>query len=547
MACPVVRLLHVVMRDPELCHHAFKFALDHSSNALGSKAKRGKDTPIPMEWVFDWLMEVAHDFSSPRVCRVRVQESTLWVSKRIIFNLEGFVSTHPQLVKDVQALDSVKQPYLHNNAVGKAMVEMNMAGQLFYHVFHHPSFASHAPFASRKEFFRHLLGHARRRQHPLTAMELMYESAVFSWSMKFNHDGACAREPWNQTWREYAGRFALVQAQVSAFARLNMTFRGQRHLAFDFFETHRSVDDCMAKLLGNMEMTPDKPFFNGAWLLGAGKNAHIRRELLQHVDWAGVGGLPWSSFVVPWVHPSVFCVGIGRSKPTGLARAAKLAAVRRFFLVAAALDSAPEGHDCPVSTWMHIAGHESRLIASKPHLEHVVASLARLSRDCHPPDALCAAVMDRAESFCSENKATARYWTPNEVLCACEVLDYDHDAMVQKLHAECCFSAIESIQKFKKANDAKVKRVFVFREGATVSWLDASFSQKKIWAKAKPQNEEMLVVRTSREYFIVSTADALAGAPAPTIYAHPLTALRTSPQLAHPLWSARQELLELCI
>ena len=65
MTCPVVKLMHSVMRDPTLCHHAFKFALDHSSNALGSKAKRGKDAPIPMEWVFDWLMEVAHDFSSP--------------------------------------------------------------------------------------------------------------------------------------------------------------------------------------------------------------------------------------------------------------------------------------------------------------------------------------------------------------------------------------------------------------------------------------------------------------------------------------------------
>jgi len=176
-----------------------------------------------------------------------------------------------------------------------------------------------------------------------------------------------------------------------------------------------------------------------------------------------------------------------------------------------------------------------------------VAGLARMTRECRPPDALCSAVLDLAESFCNANKATARYWTPNEVLCACEVIDYDHVVMEQKLHAECCFAALKSIQKFKEANDAKVKRVFVFREGATVSWLDVSFSQKKIWARAKPQNEEMLVVRTSREYFVIATGDALAGAAAPTIYAHPLTALRTEPLVAHPLWSVRQDLLELCI
>ena len=292
MSCPVTRLMHAVMRDPELCHRAFKFALDHSSNALGSKAKRGKDAPIPMEWVFDWLMEVAHDFSSPAACRVRVKENMLWVGKKIIFNLDIFAAAYPQLVEHVQALDSAREPYAHNKAVGEAMVEMNMAGQLFYHVFHHDSFASHAPFASRKEFFRHLLGHARRRKHPLTAMELMYESAVFSWSMKFDHDGACTREPWNQTWREYAGRFAPVQAQMRTFGRLNMTFRGQRHLAFDFFEAHKSVPDCMAKVLGEAEMSSEKPFLNGAWIMGAGRNMHIRKALLRHVDWAGSAGLP---------------------------------------------------------------------------------------------------------------------------------------------------------------------------------------------------------------------------------------------------------------
>jgi hypothetical protein len=221
--------------------------------------------------------------------------------------------------------------------------------------------------------------------------------------------------------------------------------------------------------------------------------------------------------------------------------------VRRFFLVTAALDAAPEGHDCAINTWMNIAGFENQLIAAKPHLEHVVASLARMTRECHPPDELCSAVLDLAENFCNANKATARYWTPNEVLCACEVSDYDHSVMEQKLHAECCFAAIESIQRFKKANDSKVKRVFVFREGATVSWLDVTFSQQKIWSKAKPHDEEMLVVRTSREYFVIATGDALAGSAAPTIYAHPLTALRTAPHMAHPLWSVRQELLELCV
>jgi hypothetical protein len=301
------------------------------------------------------------------------------------------------------------------------------------------------------------------------------------------------------------------------------------------------------KVLGEAEMTPEKPFFNGAWILGAGKNTHIRKELLRHVDWAAVGGLPWSSFLVPWAHPSMFAPeAIGVPRRSGASRAAALERVRTFFRIAAVLDDAPEGHDCAVGTWTHIAGFESRLVATKPHLERVVANLARVTRECRPPDALCATVMHLAESFCDANRESARYWTANEVLCACEVQDYDHEDMVQKLHAECCFATLESIQKFNEANEAKVKRVFVFREGATVSWLDISFSQKKIWAKAKLCSE-MLLVRTSREYFIVATGDALAGAGAPTIYAHPLTALRTKAHLAHPLWSARQELLEACL
>jgi len=314
MACPVASLLLAVVRDLDLCHHAFKFALDHSSNALGSKARQGQDAPIPMEWVFDWLMEVAHDFSSPSGCRVRVKENMLWVSKKVMFNLELFRAAFPRLVDEVMALSSACEPYAHNKQVGKALVEMNMAGHLFYHIFHHASFAAHAPFASRKGFFRHLLGHARRRQISLPAMELMYESAVFSWSMKFeapemSNFGVCTIEPWNQTWREYAGRFAPVQLQVATFSRQNLTFRGQRHLAFDFFESHRSVTHCMSKLLGEVEMTStsDKPFFCGAWILGGGRNAHIRKALLRHVDWAAnAGGLPWSSFVVPWVHPCCF-------------------------------------------------------------------------------------------------------------------------------------------------------------------------------------------------------------------------------------------------
>jgi hypothetical protein len=190
--------------------------------------------------------------------------------------------------------------------VGQTLVELNMAGQLFYHVFHHSSFASHAPFGSRKAFFQHLLGHARRRQQPLTSMELMYKSAVFSWSMKFGHDGVCTQEPWNQTWRVYARRFSPVQSEMSRFALLNMTFRGQRHLAFDFFESHGSTADCMAQVLGEVEMTSEKPFFNGAWMLGCGKNAHIRKALMTHVDWGGRRRLTVVVLCRAVVHPEVF-------------------------------------------------------------------------------------------------------------------------------------------------------------------------------------------------------------------------------------------------
>ena len=140
--------------------------------------------------------------------------------------------------------------------------------------------------------------------------------------------------------------------------------------------------------------------------------------------------MPWSSFAVPWVHPAVFQGGAHGAFSKGKRpKAEAICLVGRFLLVVAALDAAPEGHDCDISAWMNVFGFEARLIAAKPHLEHVIIGLKRLVDSCRPPDALCAAVLHCAESFCREHKETTRYWSSNEVLCACEVLDYDHLAM----------------------------------------------------------------------------------------------------------------------
>jgi len=112
---------------------------------------------------------------------------------------------------------------------------------------------------------------------------------------------------------------------------------------------------------------------------------------------------------------------------------------------------------------------------------------------------------------------------------------------------ECCFQDAQDLENFHKKYESDVVRVFAFTEQANISWLDVKFTRDKIWPKMGIKATEMLAVRTSREFFIIGTSDALNMLQAPVLYAHPFSLLRTKEYQANSMWSARLDLLEMCI
>jgi len=537
-------LRRTVLRDARLARAVFKFAISHSSNALAPKeVKRHKDNSIPAEWIFDWLSDLARDLSSPQVWRVRVSDGNLWITKNFCISLNILKPSQPALVRDVLAQDYSPFP----DQVRNTVIEMNLIGNLFYHIMHDESFSSPPTFSSRKEFIRCLFEHARRTKKPLVIMEHLYETTSYSWSMQFGKSGVFTDEPWKQTWREYADRFAPVQREIAVLAHHAMTFRGQRHFAFDFFEqgeSRNTLERAFAFLNGEEDLTMDKAMVKGAWITGAGWNRHIRNRILSNGDWSQKTHSPWASFLHPWVDQTLFEEGASPLKPhDGSETAAlKLSRLQRFCIVAAVADGAPEAFDCPLDVWMHIETFENRLLETKPYLKHAIQKLATLTRECTPPLALAVTLLDAAETFAREHSSQGRFFTPNEFLEACEVRDFDFASTSQLLHADGCFQSADLLKQFNKAHEAKLKKVFVFAEGGTISWLDILYSHRHVW-----KSTEIIIARTSRELFIVATQQALRGAVAPKTYMHPLSLLRSSAFMHHPLWSAGQQLLEICV
>ena len=567
---PVSKLLRsTVLRDARLARAVFRFAMSHSSNALSPKAvKRQRDASVPAEWIFDWLADLNDDLSTPRLWKVRVSDGNLWVTKSFCINLAILTPAQPGLVKDVLAISTTS---LNHDQVFKALHEMDLVGNLFYHIMHDESFATLPTFTSRKEFIRSLFQHGRKTKKPLMIMEHLYETTSYSWSMQFGKSGVFVDEPWKQTWREYADRFAPVQREIAVLATHAMTFRGQRHFAFDFFDRGEGSVRAFAFLNGKEDIDMDKALVKGAWIMGAGQNRHIRNKILRNGDWSGRRFTPWTSFIYPWADHALFeegasplephegpsprhaegaptrpaalnRSGVEGAEPLGL-RPQALARLQRFCIVAAVADGAPELFDCPMHAWMQIETYEARLLESKPYLKHVIHKLATLTKECTPPAALAASLLDAAKAFVAEHSPQARFFSSSEFLEACEVRDLDFVSISQQLQDEGCFQSMDSLKTFNTAHEATNVKVFAFEEGGPISWLDILYSQREIW-NAK---DEIIVVRTSRECFIIATQQVLGGAVAPKTYRHPLSLLRTPEFKEHPLWSAGQQLLEICI
>jgi len=541
-------LLEILLNDNKLADRIFCYALEHSTNAFKHKKGNVGDAHAHKNVVFDWIVSVAHAFDAMPTGTVKLTDNgELWISKDVVFSLNIMNEVRADLVEKVkEAFEKKPKRLVPNTPVGILISELDFSTAFLYFILHRKIFAMHELFSSRKCFVRHMLSHARKINKPLKKLELVYESVFFSWSMRFNKDGGCSEPPWNQTWREYAGRFASVQKEMVDLEACTLTFRGQRHLAFDFFDRTENLQTVLQNF-GIVKNT-SQAFFRGMWILGAGRNSNVRIILTgQREEWKVRQPPLWASFVIPWVDPSLFDSEMPLVSANKKRKLENIENISHFMVVAAMLDQLPEANDCEMHAWVHMSSFRSDFLQTRPHLSHALYKLERYMAHFTPPAWMCENIHAHAQKFLLENSAKGRYWEPSEIIATCKIIDYDKNTIAHKLVTECCFQDAQDLENFHKKYESDVVRVFAFTEQANISWLDVKFSRDKIWPKMGIKATEMLAVRTSREFFIIGTSDALNMLQAPVLYAHPFSLLRTKEYQANSMWSARLDLLEMCI
>jgi hypothetical protein len=542
-----VLLRSSILRDFRLARSVFKFAIAHSSNALAPKVyKRRRDEPVPVQWIFDWLIDLAHELGTPSKWKVFVLNDTLWITKSFCINLAILRPIYPKLVQAVLDAASSATTFSCRDGLKQVLCEMDMIGSLFYHILHDPSFASPAGFMSRNEFIRHLFQHARVIRKPLVLMELLFHSTSASWCMRFNKPGTAVEEPpWNRVWREPPHRLSRYQKELAILATHCITFNGQRHFAFDFFEGAGGVEHVFHFLNGTSKPSMSKAQIKGAWVLAMGKNRHVKNRLLPLGLFSGAETAPpWVSFVYPWADHGLFegasVLSIEGTCPQ------KVEALQKFFIVAAIIDSASEALDCPLHVWMQNKEFDRMFLETKPHLKHIKSKLEFLYKNCSPPEYLAFAVMKSANVFFEKHRVDGAHHSPEDFKNACDVKLLDFDWLYQQLHSEACFSSANDLSKFYKSHENESLKVCVFEKGSQVSWLDIVHTHKHVWSQTNDKNKVM-VARTARRYFIVATSDFLERSSPLLVYSHPFSLLQTVAFTGHPLWSAGHDLLELCI
>jgi hypothetical protein len=536
---PVSALLNeTALENRALAWGVFSFVLNHSTNAVSCKTKSLRDNPT-RACLFEWLLDVAKDFCNPKKKQIQLKGDHLWVSKKIVFDLKELKNHSKDRVRELMETKetcfsvcvkgktgynsdaSCFSGYAHSDIVQTCVVEMDFPGMLLYYLMYR--IKNDSLFSSRRNMIRQFFDYAKSQgqQKEITHLEELYETVAFSWGMHFEDDGPHTKEPWNQTWRHYPGRFGSVQ---------------------------KVLDILTSRVTG----PPTKPFLMGAWIMGAGMDGRIRRWVLKNKpEWNAITSKKWVSFIVPYADPLFFADTAGNPDPH---TEEDLQPLKLFLSVVAVTHNSPETYDCAFNVWMDLATraeHRDMFVSWKPHLKHVVARLARLVPLQQPDEGLCRKIMQSARQFTEDKKKQGNFHQAEHIHKARQEEGFLQHLKI-KLRGGGCVKETKELQALE-VSKAKI-HIFAFEEGGTVSWVDLTYTVNKIWAKEleRERRDEVILIRTPRESFLVITDDLLnvmdCSVPnTPSIFSHPLNALGTWAEIKHPLWSKKQDLLALCI
>jgi hypothetical protein len=564
------KLLLSLIENPKYLNDVFRFIINHSTKPLNRKdAATPREESIHVDQFFEWLSDFGRDFCNPKH-KIHLEGNLLWLSGKIVINLTALpeecggvvqkvveeLNRSPHRVKKVGS-KIYKMYEDHAHKVAKLVTELNLPGCFTNYLMYEIKHAANARFKNNKDMLRQFFNYLNKRGSRLTSIEETYESMNFTWSMAFEEDGVHSREPWNQTWREYPGRFSAVQKHFTNIMAVMPTFRGQRNLIYDFF-VWGGVDCCFSNLLdilfqGGSEKVAlsfrvmgknyqRNPLSLGLWVAGSSKkNRKLRRWVLTNTpEWRTKQIDRWASHLVLWADPCYFSSAQSMRTPCDeKQKLERMNRVKSFMLVAAATENNPEFFDCQMSTWMDVAQnpiYRERFLKAKPHLAHVLVRIDRLTKNTCPPDNICRAIINCVDEYTATH-AHRRQKQSKKDMEVSKNNTLTLQDVKSRLEKEACVKELEQLEKYEN-NDKMI--VLSFEAGEKVSWIDIEYSVSLV----EDTENEILAVRNSREFFIIGKPTALSNL---VFHSHPLSDLRNDTNMNHPLWGLRQDLVEIAM
>jgi hypothetical protein len=568
------KLLLILIENPKYLNDVFRFIINHSTKPLNRKdAATPNEETIHADHFFEWLSDFGRDFCDPKH-KISLEGNLLWLSKKIVINLtalpeecgdavqqvvEELHSSHHKIQK--LGSKSYKTYEDHGSNVAKLVTELNLPGCFMHYLMYEIKHAPKTCFKNNKDMLRQFFNYLNKRGSRLPSIEEIYESMNFTWSMAFEEDGVHSREPWNQTWREYPGRFSMVQKHFTNIMAVVPTFRGQRNLIYDFF-VGAGVEICFSNLLdvlfhGGSEklagsfraagkQNQRNPFSLGLWVAGSSKkNRKLRRWVLINTSgWRTKQVDRWASHLLLWADPCYFSsVQFNCNQGDEKQKHDRMNRVKSFMLVAAATENNPEIFDCQMSTWMDVVKnpiYRKRFLKAKPHLAHVLLKIDRLSKNTCPPDNLARAIVNCVDEYTATRAHKYQKLSKKDIELSKNNYTLTTQDVKSRLEKEACVKELEQLEQLEIYQNNDKLSVLSFEQGEKVSWIDIEYSVSLI----KDTENEILTVRNSRELFIVGKQTTLSNI---VFHSHPLSELRNETNMSHPLWGSRQDLVEIAM
>jgi len=561
-------LVDTCARDATFMASVVAYAADHSTNAMRRRRPEDATTEVV---VFDWLSRLARDLEAVPAGKIRMDGNALWVSRRVVMSLDALERrAGPARAGDVREV----REWLRDDPKGRGknpsptltsvLREMDFAGGLLERLIVDPDFDFGPTFGTRRCLVSRLLRHARTNGGPpLRLMELKHESA-FSGGRSMRppmNDTDRVLPPWKRTWNAAPRDVEDVAESFSEVLESDShTHRGQRKFAL--------------RLLRGSRVRGDREWFGAAWILSAGGNVAARRRLLTRTpelrELREIGA--WPSFVVPWIDPrflldstdSMASSTVSSSTVSSSASASVVEstrdAVRSFFVVAAVLDAAPEGHECAFRAW---EGTEEELRAverDRPHLAHVVEKVLRHRRErALPPETLVTRVVDAmrrhvvdADDVDELSPRPTFVVAPRDSTSTSTMTTRLGD-IVRTLERDGCRADAERVVAFDAENETREIGAFVFEDDEgdrRITRIDVEHAGRRRRDGDGDGGDDArhaaIAVFGTTTYYLLATRDSATGR-WPTIARHPLSSLvmstSTSSRSNHPLASSCAEFL----